>query len=111
MYFELLCCADAAHPLIHDTASYGGVHWQEHKLRLDEKLKQQVRSTHAAVLYNLELMPANTATLLHGYCDNDNAPIKRVSADYDAGQTDEVVRDMNVRALRRDLEFVETLAR
>ncbi|KAF2355689.1 hypothetical protein FHG87_013558 [Trinorchestia longiramus] len=60
----------------HDTISHLQMEWADHKLELDNQL-QHLSSTHAAVIYNLERMPPKTATLLHGYFDNDNAPHKR----------------------------------
>ncbi|XP_047737015.1 uncharacterized protein LOC108664564 isoform X2 [Hyalella azteca] len=60
----------------HDTQSHLHMPWDEHKYVLDNRLQNLSRS-HSALIYNLEKMPPKTATLLHGYFDNDNAPHKR----------------------------------
>lgn len=47
------------------------------KLILDDKL-HQLQNSHVAVINNIEAIPGNASMILHGYCDNDNAPYKQV---------------------------------
>ncbi|XP_042878228.1 uncharacterized protein LOC122257188 isoform X2 [Penaeus japonicus] len=46
------------------------------KLILDDKL-HQLQNSHVAVINNIEAIPGNASMILHGYCDNDNAPYKQ----------------------------------
>ncbi|XP_027237542.1 torsin-1A-interacting protein 1 isoform X1 [Penaeus vannamei] len=43
---------------------------------LDNKL-QQLQSVHVAIIDGIESIPGNASMILHGYCDNDNAPYKQ----------------------------------
>lgn len=57
----------------------GKVEANKQKLDLDNWLKQKLNDSHTAViLHHLEILSPEAALLLHGYCDNDNAPYKRV---------------------------------
>ena len=56
----------------------GKVEANKQKLDLDNWLKQKLNNSHTAVILNhLEILSPEAALLLHGYCDNDNAPYKR----------------------------------
>lgn len=44
---------------------------------LDSKL-QQLQTSHVAIINGIESIPGNASLILHGYCDNDNAPYKQV---------------------------------
>ena len=56
----------------------GKVEANKQKLDLDNWLKQKLNDPHTAVILNhLEILSPEAALLLHGYCDNDNAPYKR----------------------------------
>ena len=56
----------------------GKVEANKQKLDLDNWLKQKLNDSHTAVILNhLEILSPEAALLLHGYCDNDNAPYKR----------------------------------
>ena len=57
----------------------GKVEANKQKLDLDNWLKQKLNDPHTAVILNhLEILSPEAALLLHDYCDNDNAPYKRV---------------------------------
>lgn len=43
---------------------------------LDSKL-QQLQTSHVAIINGIESIPGNASLILHGYCDNDNAPYKQ----------------------------------
>jgi len=73
--------ADTRDLVKHDTLKHLSTDPDTHKLILDDEL-HWLNSSHSAVIHNLEKMPAETATLLHGFCDNDNAPYKRVRENY-----------------------------
>ncbi|KAL4219507.1 torsin-1A-interacting protein [Mactra antiquata] len=47
------------------------------KLALDNKLMANLEKGRGVVLDHVEMLPAQAALLLHGYCDGDNAPYKR----------------------------------
>ncbi|XP_053381208.1 torsin-1A-interacting protein 2-like [Mercenaria mercenaria] len=46
------------------------------KLDLDKKLIKNLENGKGVILDHIEKLPAQTALLLHGYCDGDNAPYK-----------------------------------
>ncbi|ESO00360.1 hypothetical protein HELRODRAFT_175770 [Helobdella robusta] len=49
------------------------------KMDIDKKLKHSFSSgSHVAVFEHLEWLAGEAAMMFHGYCDNDNAPFKRV---------------------------------
>ncbi|CAL1548093.1 unnamed protein product [Lymnaea stagnalis] len=50
----------------------------EQKKKLDEKLTETFRQHKSVILDNLQSLSPEAALLLHGYCDNDNAPYKDV---------------------------------
>lgn len=57
----------------------GKVEANKQKLDLDNWLKQKLNDPHTAVILNhLEILSPEAALLLHDYCDNNNAPYKRV---------------------------------
>lgn len=57
----------------------GKVEASKQKLDLDNWLKQKLNVSHTAIILNhLEILSPEAALLLHGYCDNDNAPYKQV---------------------------------
>ena len=62
--------------IINLTDSYG-MSANDYKMYLDDEIQKYFRSgSKVVILQNLQDLYGNTAALLHGYCDTDNAPYK-----------------------------------
>ena len=64
--------------IVYDVKGSRRLKAKEIKVELDEALSG-LSESHTAVIHNLESLASQAAMILHGYCDNENAPYKQAS--------------------------------
>ena len=64
---------------------------------LDDMLRDNLKKSTCVVISGVDKLPADAALLLHGYCDNFNAPFKKnviiLTALFDSFESDKLVTD------------------